>query len=141
MPFADLLQWLGDARRSGTLAVALEFEERYLRFEDGRIVAYGSDDPMARDLGRLSLQRGLCDEPELLSAVELQAKNHMPLSDVLVATGAVEAEMLDKAVRTHVEETVLGLFLWPDGRFNFTEAGGGPGPHDEWMPPEYHLSE
>ena len=62
MPFADLLQWISDARRSGTLQVALEFEERYLRFVDGAIAAYGSDDPMARDLGRLCLLRGLCDE-------------------------------------------------------------------------------
>jgi len=52
MPFADLLQWISDARRSGTLQVGLEFEERYLRFVDGSIGAYGSDDPMARDLGR-----------------------------------------------------------------------------------------
>ena len=62
MPFADLMQWISDARRSGTLQVALEFEERYLRFVDGSIAAYGSDDPMARDLGRLCLMRGLCDE-------------------------------------------------------------------------------
>ncbi|MGZ3427939.1 MAG: DUF4388 domain-containing protein, partial [Polyangia bacterium] len=35
MPFADLLQWISDARRSGTLQIGLEFEDRYLRFVDG----------------------------------------------------------------------------------------------------------
>jgi hypothetical protein len=137
MPFADLLQWLADARRSGTLAVALEVEERYLRFEEGRIVAYGSDDPMARDLGRLCLQRGLLDEPRLLAAIAQQAESHMPLSDVLVASGSVDADALEEAIRAHIEETVLSLFLWPEGRFSLSEAAGPEAA--EWMPPEYHL--
>jgi Domain of unknown function (DUF4388) len=142
MPFADLLQWLGDNRRDGTLAVALDFEERYLRFERGQIVAYGSDDPMARDLGRLCLQRGLVDEPHLLHAAELQVKSQMPLGDVLQAEGMVDSNALEKAVRGHVEETVLGLFLWPDGRFTFTEPQALPSleAHD-WIPPEFLLDE
>src|SRR5688572_3395487 len=111
MPFADLLQWLGDSRRSGTLAVALEFEERYIRFTEGQVVAYGSDDPMARDLGRLALDRGLIDDEGLLRAIESQAQSQMPLGDVLQAEG-VDAEALERAVRAHIEETVLGLFLW-----------------------------
>jgi hypothetical protein len=130
MPFADLLQWLGDSRRSGTLSVALEFEERYIRFEIGRVVAYGSDDPMARDLAGL------------LRAIEVQARSQMPLGDVLQAQLGVDADQLEAAVRKHIEETVLGLFLWPDGRFTFTEASGVPTPEEvAWMPPEYHLGE
>jgi len=140
MPFADLLQWISDARRSGTLQVGLEFEERYLRFVDGSIAAYGSDDPMARDLGRLCLLRGLCDEAAILGAVEQQRQSHMPLGDVLVSSGAVTHEALDEAVRTHVEETVLGLFLWPEGRFTYRDEVA---PEDvaQFMPPEYELAE
>jgi hypothetical protein len=136
------LQWLGDNRRDGTLAVALDFEERYLRFERGQIVAYGSDDPMARDLGRVCLQRGLVDEPRLLSAAETQLKSGMPLGDVLVAEGMVDANSLEKAVRAHVEETVLSLFLWPDGRFTFSEPHAVPAleAHD-WIPVEFLLDE
>jgi hypothetical protein len=139
MPFADLLQWLGDSRRSGVLAVALDFEERYLRFEGGKIAAYGSDDPMARDLGRLCLGRGLVDEPMLMKALATQSVSHMPLSDVLIAVGAVSSEALEGTVRRHVEETVLGLFLWPDGRFFLSDS---PTPEAEaWMPPEYELAD
>lgn len=140
MPFSDLLQWICDARRSGTLQVALEFEERYLRFVDGSIAAYGSDDPMARDLGRLCLQRGLCDENALLAAVEQQRQSHMPLGDVLVSSGAVPHEALERAVRQHVEETVLGLFLWPEGRFTYRHEIA-PEEALQFMPPEYELAE
>jgi len=137
MPFAELLQWIGEARRSGTLSVALELEERYLRFEAGRIVAYGSDDPMARDLGRLALRRGLVTEQALLDALAAQRESHMPIGDVLVARGAVDAQKLEEVVRQHVEETVVGLFLWPDGRFHFSTEHT----HDDWIPPEYLLGE
>jgi hypothetical protein len=140
MPFADLLQWIGDSRRSGIMQVALEFEERYLRFADGAIAAYGSDDPMARDLGRLCLLRGLCDEAAVLRAVEAQSMSGMPLADTLVTSGAVEPAVLENAVRAQVEETVLGLFLWPDGRFTFSEALA-PDDVDHYMPPEYQLAE
>lgn len=140
MPFADLLQWISDSRRSGTLQVGLEFEERFLRFVDGAIAAYGSDDPMARDLGRLCLMRGLCGEAALLAAAEQQQRSHMPLGDVLVSSGAVTAEALEEAVRGHVEETVLGLFLWPEGRFTFTDEVW-PDDVVPFMPPEYELEE
>jgi hypothetical protein len=138
MPFADLLQWISDARRSGTLQISLEYEDRYLRFVDGSIAGYGSDDPMARDLGRLCLLRGLCDEEAILGAVEQQRQSHMPLGDVLVSSGAVSHEKLEEAVRGHVEETVLGLFLWPEGRFNYRHELA---PEDvaQFMPPEYEL--
>ena len=74
-----------------------------------------------------------------MTALDSQKKSQMPLADVLVASGAVDADRLDAAVRAQVEETVLGLFLWPDGRFDFSESP----PHglDEWMPPEYELAE
>ena len=140
MPFADLLQWISDARRSGTLQVALEFEERYLRFVDGTIAAYGSDDPMARDLGRLCLMRGLCDEAAILAAVEQQRVSHMPLGDVLVAAGAVTHEALEQAVRAQVTETVLGLFLWPEGRFTYRHEIA-PEEAAQFMPPEYELGD
>ena len=106
MPFADLLQWISDARRSGTLQVALEFEERYLRFVDGSIGAYGSDDPMARDLGRLCLMRGLCDETTLLAAVDQQARSHMPLGDVLVSAGAVSHDALATALGSLLKKEI-----------------------------------
>jgi hypothetical protein len=43
-------------------------------------------------------------------------------------------------VRDQIEETVLGLFLWPEGRFSFSEAAPTP-ELEAWMPPEYELAE
>jgi hypothetical protein len=92
---------------------------------------------MARDLGRLCLRHGLCDEDQLLAALSVQSKSHMPLGDVLVLEGVVTGEVLEELVRRHVEETVLGLFLWPDGRFTYSD--GLRVDVEAWMPPEYEL--
>ncbi len=138
MPFADLLQWIGDARRSGTLTILLDLEERYFRFIEGRIVGYGSDDPMARDLGRLCLREGLLDEDRLLAAIRAQGRSQMPLSDVLAAEGIVDADRLEDVVHRHVTEIALSLFLWPDGKFTFSTTASAEAA--EWMPPEYELA-
>jgi hypothetical protein len=140
MPLTDLLQWLGDTRRSGLLKVELEFEERCIRLEHGSITGYGSDDPLARDIGRLCLVRGLVTEPQLIAVAQQQAQSQMPIGDVLVAAGLIDAEKLERTLARHVEETVLGLFLWPHGRFSFVAAGEAEeSGFEDWMPPEYQL--
>ena len=87
-----------------------------------RIAAYGSDDPMARDLGRLCLMRGLCDEaghpraPSSRSGEPHAARRRAGV----VGRGDARARSTRRCAR-HVEETVLGLFLWPEGRFAYRD--------------------
>ena len=42
-------------------------------------------------------------------------------------------------MRAHVEETVLGLFLWPEGRFTFASELRARRRSTDYMPPEYEL--
>jgi hypothetical protein len=123
MPFPDLMQWLGDARRTGVLTVILDFEERFLRLQDGMLVGLGSDDPRARDLARLLLARGLIDEPRLRRALAAQDQSRRPLRVVLTDDGYVPAAAVFSAVRSHAKDIAMQLFLWHDGRFSFNEAG------------------
>ena len=43
-------------------------------------------------------------------------------------------------MRSQVEETVLGLFLWPEGRFTYRDEIA-PEDAAQFMPPEYELGE
>jgi uncharacterized protein DUF4388 len=121
MPFPDLMQWLGDSRRSGILTVALEFEERYLRIEEGRLVALGSDDARSHDLVRLLLARKLIDEPRLRRALHAAETSGRSLRKVLIDDGHVPGAALAGAVRSYAKDTALQLFLWHDGRFFFAD--------------------
>src|SRR5205823_1146153 len=127
MPFPDLLQWISDARRAGQLSVTLEFEERLLQFEGGNITQVESDDPRAHDLAELLRSRGLLDEAELQRAAEAQARTGQALYEVASVMKPAVREKIGEAARDHSVQTVLGLFLWRDGRFHFSD-GDGPAP-------------
>jgi Domain of unknown function (DUF4388) len=122
MPFPDLMQWLGDARRSGTLVVTLDFEERFLHLRDGALVALGSDDPRARDLSRLLLGRGLIDEARLRRALQAKEKTGRSLRTVLLDDGHVPAVALAAAVRSYAKDVALQIYLWHEGRFVFSDG-------------------
>jgi hypothetical protein len=127
MPFPDLMQWLGDQKRSGTLTVALAFEERYLRLEEGMVTSLGSDDPRARDLARLLLGRGLIDEPRLRRALREEERSRRPLRTVIIDDGHVPAPAVSAAVRAYAKDIAVQLFLWHDGKFFFTDEKGALG--------------
>ena len=80
MPFSDLLQWLGDSRRTGNLTVSREFEERFIRFADGAVAGVEGDDPRARDLGRVLVESGFLDEESLRNAVDRVDETGRPLA-------------------------------------------------------------
>jgi hypothetical protein len=122
MPFPDLLQWVNDARRTGSLSVSLEFEERFLRIEEGQITAVESDDPRAQDIARTLKARGQLNEAQLAQATATAASNRLSFSDALVKLGYMKASEVDELTRDHAVQIVLGLFLWRDGRFHFSEG-------------------
>jgi hypothetical protein len=124
MPFPEVLQWISDSRRSGMLAVTLEFEERYLKLEGGDVVALGSDDPRMPDLTRLVLTRQLIDEVRLRRVLARHKQTHVSLYRLLVDEGHILGPTLNAAVRAHVKDVVLQLFLWDEGRFLFSSARG-----------------
>jgi hypothetical protein len=139
MPLPDLLQWLSEARRTGSLTVTLGLDERGLRFEDGRIAAIGADDPLERDFGRVLLARGLCDLAALGRALDARARLKKTLAEVLVDSGTVGRVALTAAMRAHAREVVLSLFLWQEGSFVFSGDGALLGA--ELRPPEHVLAE
>jgi hypothetical protein len=125
MPFPDVLQWLGESRQSGSLTVVLEFDERYLRFRDGHIDALASKDPRSHDMVRLLLGRTLLDEARVHAVIAEQARTARPLRSVLIDDGHIARAELDAALRGHVKDMILEIFLYDDGRFLFSTPKEG----------------
>ena len=120
MPFPDLLQWIGDARSSGILSVSLAIDVRYFQVTNGEITGLGAADPRAHDLVRLLLGRGLIDETLLHRVLERSASEPRSLQKIILDEGHVERSSLAQAVRSHVKDAVLQVFLWEQGQFVFT---------------------
>jgi hypothetical protein len=124
MPPTEILQWLGGARKTGTLEVEHERVIRRIHFRDGTIRSCGSDYAPTL-LGQYLLSRGRIAESDLRDALAEQAKSGRNLGEILVDAGRLTVEELERFLAAKVEETVYGIFDWADGTFRF-EAGTEP---------------
>ena len=122
MSFPDLLQWVSQARKTGTLSVQHDTLVKRLFLRDGVIVSSGSNDPR-EFLGQILVSQQLITEAQLKEAFDLQEKTHVMLGRVLVEKKWVPEEVVSQALKRKTEETVYSLFLWADGDFEFHEGG------------------
>jgi len=127
MPLADLLQWVGSSRRTGTLHVELDKVVKEIYFREGEIVGCSSDDPPEL-LGQFLIGRGRITERQLLEGLAEQEASRKYLGTILVERGALRAEELSSHLTAKAEETILSLFDWPAARFRFQD-GAGPETH------------
>lgn len=121
MPLSDLLNWMDQSRQTGTLEVQGDRYKKTIVVKDGRIIASASNDPNDF-LGHFLLREGAISETQLKTGMETQRQTRVMLGRILVTQGVLKPEDLQKALVRKAEETVFGLFLSPDGRFDFRDG-------------------
>jgi len=124
MEQTDLLQWLGNAKKTGVLRVTRESTVHRIYFKDGVIVASSSNEPRLL-LGQFLIGHGRLDEGSLQEFMRLQERTGQPLGQLLVEAGKISEPELLRLVTAKAEEVVFGLFEWPQGDFRF-EAEASP---------------
>ena len=125
LPLADVLQFIHLGRRTGTLFLWRDDEQRAeIGFHDGRIV--GAWAPGHRKLGDLLVEAGLLSRGQLEAALELQQQSEQQhrepprsLGRILVESGAVRRDQIHHVVREQVKTTVFDLVTWRQGHFHF----------------------
>lgn len=131
MPLADVLEWIGGARRSGLLSVRRGEGERFAVLKHGQIVAFGSNDLRRENVGHLLAARGLVAMSTLEEAIVRQRDTGLPLVDLLVAEGHVDDRGLARVLDETARELLYDVFLWDDGAFTFSAGVHPPLPvHD-----------
>ena len=121
MPLTDLLQWLCNARVTGTLRVELDRVSKSIHLVEGMITGCSSNDPAQR-LGHFLLNRGQITEEQLREALQLQELSGKYLGSLLVELGALSEESLSENLEAQAEETIHSLFDWDDAVFRFEES-------------------
>lgn len=120
LPLADVLQFIHLGRRTGTLFLWRDDEQRAeIGFHDGKIV--GAWAPGHRKLGDLLVEAGLLDAERLEAALEVQQRSEPPrsLGRILVDSGAIRRDQIHHVVREQVKTTVFDLVTWRQGHFHF----------------------
>ena len=120
MPLPELLQWLGNNRRTGTLEIERDKVCKKIVFEDGRIVSCSSNDP-SELLGHYLVARGQVTEDLLRIALDQQSVTRKQLGMTLVEMGVLTSEELTRNLHAKVEETIFSLFEWEHGVFRYED--------------------
>lgn len=120
MEVAELLQWLSQSRKTGTLLIDNGQVTKQIYFRAGRVFASASTDPKEH-LGHFLVSHGLITEGELARAMEMQERSHNLLGKILVTNGALAEADLQRLLCLKAEESIYDLFTWADGEFRFID--------------------
>jgi hypothetical protein len=120
MQLEELLQWLSQSKKSGTLEINSGKVEKRIYFKDGRIMSSSSSKP-EEYLGHFLVSHGLISEMELSKAIELQEKTRTLLGKILVTTGALRENDLHRMLRFKAEESIYDIFAWTEADFRFLD--------------------
>src|SRR5258705_542745 len=121
MSLTEILQWLGNAGKTGTLSIERNKVVKRILVREGRLIACAYQDP-ADMLGHFLVSRGKISEETLRKALALQETQHAHLGRILVATGALSEDDLRLLLEDKAQETIFGLFGWDDAEFRFAEG-------------------
>jgi len=117
-PVSDILQWASNDRRTGALVLRRSRREKRVYFRDGKVVACISDDP-AEYYGQHLLLTGNVSEGALVRALTYCREKQARLGVALRELGILSPELIQKTLRTQIEDSVCDLFTWRDGLFFF----------------------
>ena len=120
MELAELLQWVAQSNKTGTLIIQHKAIEQHIFFRDGRIIATASNEPH-RQLGHFLVSRGLITEDDVDAAIGEQESTDLLLGQSLVARGAVTEDQVRDLLVQKADESVFEMFLWEEGEFRFVD--------------------
>lgn len=117
---SDFLYLVDRGYKTGGLHLTHEQETALLFFEKGKLVL-ASRKPEDQDADLL-VRLGLIDQDKLAAARRaLSTSNGTTLTQVIIEQQLVAQEQLQNGLLTHTEESVYGLFGWPEGEFRFEQ--------------------
>jgi competence protein ComGC len=118
---ADILQLIHFQGKSGVLTLEGEKDRVKLFFVEGNIVgAISRRRQEDARLGKILLKRGYLKEEDLQEAIEEQARTGKKLGSILLQKGFVDKEIIKEVLTGQITETVVQIFGWEKGTYEFT---------------------
>ncbi|HEX9370195.1 MAG TPA: DUF4388 domain-containing protein [Roseiflexaceae bacterium] len=138
---SDFLYLVDRGYKTGCLHLDRLDESASLYFDKGKLITASRRDQAALVTDLLAIKGKLTDQQVQHAIFVQQNDGGATLSQVLMQLNYISREDLQKALQQHIEESVYGLFGWPDGEFRF-EQNQHPAPTAPIMPiplPVEHL--
>jgi hypothetical protein len=122
---ADVLQWMSQGRKTGTLHLTQGAVEKRVIFSTGWIHSSWSNDPR-ESLGQFLVRERLVTEEQLFRALLRQETEGRLIGALLVESGVLSETDLVRMLTHKAEETIYDLFHWTEGHFEFVEGETDP---------------
>ena len=121
MSLPDLLQWVSNGGKTGTLEVEHNKVVKRVVFREGRVIACSSDEP-SELLGHYLVSLGKMNEETLRKALAKLEASRKHLGEIVVEMGVISREELARHLTAKAEETIFSLFDWEDAVFRFFDS-------------------
>jgi hypothetical protein len=120
MPLPELLMWISQFQKTGTLQIRTAEATETMAFENGALIFSSSSNPEAT-LGRLLINNGIVTEEMHKQARAMRKTKSVAVAKALVELHILTEEQLLRFLRKKAEKEVFDLFDSDDGEFVFTE--------------------
>ena len=118
---SDILQLIYFQRKTGILKLEGKGDKVSLMFIEGNIGGAESKRRMEDNrLGKILLKKEHIKEKELEAALDEQRKTGVHLGNILIRNGLVNKEIIQDIVQGQITETIIQLFGWKQGTYEFT---------------------
>lgn len=136
----DILVLIGLEGRTGELTLESGNNIGSLLFREGKILLAFS--PYTRAIGDLLVEQEVLTDAELLDVLKQQMTGpHTPVGTLLLKTGKVTFEVIERMVQEQIRKAVHDFSLWSPLEFNFVRKDITPFdsinlPIYEFIPPD-----
>jgi len=120
MAFADILQWISQGTKTGTLEIRGSKFTKEICFAEGNIIATSSTNPREY-LGQFLISYGKITEEGLKDVLDEQEKSEHMLGWILVRENILSEKEMKLFLKLKAEESLYDIFLWDEGEFQFLE--------------------
>ncbi len=119
---ADIFQLIGLQRKTGVLTLRSQEDVVSISFLDGRVVGADSLNKRIEDrLGQVLLKTGAVRQDELDRALKLQMETLERLGHILLRTKVLSRDELKKALEQQILQIIYRVFRWQDGDYHFSQ--------------------
>ena len=121
MPIPDILQWIADSQKTGTLVLTYKTERKEIYFKEGLIVSASSNLNKDR-FGVLVVKEGFVTQEELLKLLDESKLKGKLLGKLCVEKGLISEENARRMLQQQAEKIIESLFHRREGEFVFQEG-------------------
>lgn len=120
MPVPELLMWISQYQKTGTLEIRTSRSTETMAFEGGALVFSSSTDPEAT-LGRILIRNGILTEDMHTQARVMRQTKSVAVAKALLDLQMMTEEELLRFLRKKAEKELFDLCELDEGEFIFTD--------------------